>query len=598
MSSIQSTAAWRQLNSAMHAATGRDFERLLLQVLRSIWPGLISPRGLTAYDSAGCDLIEQSVDERLTVAIQCKGFFATEGVGESQLEQILQSTRKFAESPLQCDVFVLVHNRDGRNREATAAINQALDALVSSGKAGSYRHWDRIQCLKAIEERLRAMLSERLSEQTAGFLAQMDALFEDGGEYVARLPVRSGRLLLRRGARPEVIYHQPASDEGINLADELGASRSHKWSLLVGLFGAGKTSCVLHAAKARPHEVVYVAAANLEPRRGEVGTNVLMSRIAEALHLFDDYDVDERTLFQKLAGPVLRGLLSDDNTPNILIIDALDENRSLHSAEDITRFASTLAELRCRVVLTTREEHFLATFGNYDHLFSELSYKGGGLNDIALHELRPWSMSQIRELVESALRHRPENRALSAFLGDLEAGETNGWPAELLAHPFFLRMIIELVAAGGSPTPSKADLLDRWSWLKLTRDLRSGRATCVPVTDRDDYISKMEALMIGVAGEMVESEDDSIRLTETISSSRVLEIASEVVGQACHDLAAAIAVTFLSPVTMKFRGDVPVRFTHRAFQEFYLAKALDAKGEDSSAYPETVRELAIGGSGT
>ncbi|MBO6767327.1 MAG: hypothetical protein JJ901_03360 [Erythrobacter sp.] len=463
MSSIQSTAAWKQLNGTLHSAVDRDLEIELLPVLRSIWPGLCRPRGLKHYDNAGCDLIEQEKDDRLKAVIQCKGFFASEGLGTSQVKAILKSIDTFARSPLSCDDYVLIHNRDGRNRDARKTIDIALSALKASGKAKRVRQWDRMQCLKAIETRLRELLSERLSEQAAGFLAELDALFEIGGAYVSRLPVRSGRLLLKRGEAPSIVHQDPEGGKEVDLVARLGNAQPHQWSLLTGLFGSGKTSCALHAAKERPREIVYVAAANLEPRRGEQGTNVLMSRIAEALHVFDDYSEDERVLFQRLSGPVLRGMLSADETNTTLIIDALDENRTLHAPAEITRFASVLAELRCRVVLTTREEHFRATFGNYEHLFEELSSKGGGLRDIALHELRPWTTKQTAELVTNALRVKPDNKPLQQLSEALKEGQSAGWPKDLLAHPFFLQMIIELVADGTDPLANRAQLLDRWS---------------------------------------------------------------------------------------------------------------------------------------
>ncbi len=592
MSSIQSTAAWKQLNGALHSAVDRDQEIELLPVLKAIWPGLTRPRGMKVYDRAGCDLIEQEVDDYIKTVIQCKGFYASEGLEKSQIDQILKSISAFERSSFTCKEFVLVHNRDGRNRDARKVIQNALDRLIAAGKAQKVIQWDRTQCLKAIESRLREMLSERLKEQAAGYLAELDSLFETGADYVSSLPVRSGRLLLKRNAPPRVVHEGPSDEDAVNLVERLGKAKPHQWSLLVGLFGAGKTSCALHAAKERPHEVVYVPAANLEPRQGEQGTNVLMSRITEALHIFDDYDEDEKATFQRLSGPVLRGILSADETGMTLIIDALDENRTLHSPEEITRFASVLAELRCRVVLTTREEHFRATFGNYEHLFEELSWKGGGLRDIALHELRPWTNSQITELVANALARKSSSQSLRSLHAAVEAGATEGWPPDLLAHPFFLQMIIDLVAEGAGPSRNKAELLYQWSWTKLKRDLRAARATCVPVTDRDVYIGAMEELMMRVASEMVDRSDGGYRLREAIGSGRILEIASELFSTRCTDLAAAISVTLLSPVTIKYRGAVPVRFTHRAFQEFFLAKSLARSGNEIGRYPITVRSLA------
>ncbi len=592
MSSILSTTAWKQLNSRLHVAIDRDLEIALLPILRVIWPGLVRPRGMGPHDSAGCDLVEQSEDARLRAVIQCKGFYASEGLGTSQVRQILASIEAFKASPLVCDEYVLIHNRDGRNREATATIDAALLGLVETGKARLVRQWDRWQCLKAIENQLRQLISERLKLQTETLLTEMDSLFDVGGQYVTRLPVRSGRLLIKPNARPQVRNAAGLNVRIIDLVGELARAKPHKWTMLIGLFGAGKTSAALHAAKERPNEVVYVPAASLEPRRGELGTNVLMSKITEALHLFDDYEDDEKTVFQRLSGPVLRGMLSAEETEMTLIIDALDENRALAAPDEITRFASMLAELRCKVILTTREEHFRATFGNYEHMFKGLAWKGGGIRDIDLFELQNWGKAQIAELLENAVEQHPDNGHLARLLDAVLADETCGWPNELLAHPFFLQMIIDLVAEGANPIVHRAELLERWSWAKLIRDLQSARKTCVPVTDRDAYIDDMQELMTRISAEMVEHVGDEVRLLETINSDRVLEIASDLFGVRCTDLGSVVSVALLNPVAIKYRGSIPVRFTHRAFQEFYLARSISRVEPSGSAYPESVRKMA------
>ncbi|MBO6767326.1 MAG: hypothetical protein JJ901_03355 [Erythrobacter sp.] len=98
--------------------------------------------------------------------------------------------------------------------------------------------------------------------------------------------------------------------------------------------------------------------------------------------------------------------------------------------------------------------------------------------------------------------------------------------------------------------------------------------------------------MSEIASEMVEQSGETFQLTETMSSTRILEIASGVFETPCTDIAATLAVTLLSPVSLKYRGAVPVRFTHRAFQEFYLAKSIVAEHADPSCYPSAVQSLA------
>lgn len=591
MSSIQSTSAWKQLSGLLEASVDRDLEVALLPLLRAFWPGLVRPRGLGHFDKAGCDLVAHDEADGLEVVIQCKGFFATEGIGDSQLAQILKSIARFQKSQLRTGTYILVHNRDGRNREAAAAIDAALQGLVDAGRARSVLQWDRMGCLRALEQQLRETIEERLRAQSERLLDEMDALFECGSDYVEAVPVRQGRLRLKPN-QPARFEPGKAPLSATGLAARLASPRAAQWTLLIGLFGTGKTSAALHAARANPREVIYVPAAHVEPRRGEVGTNVLMSRITEALHLFDDFAPDERVQFQRLSGPVLRGMLSAQDSGKTLIIDALDENRGLASADEITRFASTLTELRCRVVLTTREEHFRATFANFDHLFSGLSRRGGGVRDIAVLEVQAWTAREVGALAASAAARHPGCIALERFRAAIAAGEATGWPEALVRHPFFLRMIVDLLLEGAEPARNRAGLLADWTWAKLRRDLRTDRATPVPVTDLAGYLDDIDAVHCAAARAMVAEAEGELRLVETIGSEAFMALVSERFAVRCNDLAAAIGTAFVSPVTVRYRGAVALRFTHRAFQEYYLARALVADGAELAPYPPPVRRLA------
>lgn len=589
MASQQSSAPFKRLLGEVAGASASTLAPMLLPYLRAFWPSLAMGSG-ELRETSGADLIAVDAEGRVDVVVCCIGLTGSTGLKPHHLPALLDAIDRFRKSPLQCREYLLIHNLDGRNRELEEQITREAELLITSGKVRVARTWYRSQLVGGVEDRLRELIRERLHEQSELMLRQMKTLFGIGSGFVKHVPVIDQQLRLRPGDAPIVEPANPAVRVE-PVADILGVPGGHQWSLLIGLYGSGKTSAALHAAADRSHEVVYVHAGSIEPRRGENSTNIVMSRILEQLRLFGDQDDADRTILERLSGPILRGILSSEDSADTLIIDALDENRSLASPEAITTFASTLAELRCNVVLTTRQEHFRSTFGNFDHLFEGLSWRGGGNRNIRLLDLQPWSTTQVTELLSAAIIEQPDSASLGELRNEIARGGTGGWDLEFLKHPFFLRMIMDLTLDGEAPSGRRAEILLRWSRRKLVRDLRSARSTLIPVRDRDAFICDVEMLMEAVAGEMTELDGNMVQLLDTLPSSRIIELAETVFGVRKPDIGTVLSVSLLVPAAVRFRHVVPVRFSHRAFHEFYLARKLHAESRGGALYPETVQAL-------
>jgi hypothetical protein len=586
MRNLSSTTPWKLLDAELRAATDRDFERAVLPLLRAFWPEMIQPPAKKHYDRSGVDLIAFK-EEGIECAVQCKGVFKVEGLADDHLGLISKSIRSFRTSPLSAEEYVLLHNQDGRNRSVAAQIDAELQTLISSGKARRVRQWDRHSFLNALQDQLWSMMQERVREQSRFVLDQMQGWFNTGSAFVAAVPVIRRTLVLKRGDRPRIESRDAV--QGVEVVADTLATTQARWTLLTGLFGSGKTSAALTAASRHPDQILYVAAGDLEPRQGEVGTNVLMTRILNALSIFADFPDDDRLVFERLGSAMLRKDLSANDARGVLIVDALDENRALASPEGMTQFAGALAELRCRIILTTREEHFRATFGNFDHLFEELSSKGVP-REVQLLELKAWDWPQIVELAAAAAKSAPNSERLRNLLAAVERREGGGWNEEMMRHPFFLRLILELAADGVEPTSRIAEIIGKWVWSKLLRDLKASRPTPFVVRDRNAFIEAMEDLMENVAGEMTELGcSGEIQLMEVLPSTRILELASDVLKRKDLDLGSVLAVTLLIPTAIRHRGSVPIRFTHRAFQEYFLARHLRSAGADPELYPPPVQ---------
>ena len=553
------------------------------------WPDLIRPDGIALRD-AGLSFVTFDADGSMDVVVACVGLVGSSGIEERHLPELLEPVQRFDRLGLRCCRLVLLHNLDGRARDVEGAVTRRLAELKSSGRAETAELWSRDMFIDDALARLRTLVVDRLHEQSQAMLRQTQTLFEVGEAFVLEVPVAASRLRLKPGSPPSIEpEHSSASTAPV--AEILSSAGARSWTLLTGLYGSGKTSAALHAAADRSHEVIYVHAGSLAPRQGENSTNIVMTRIADELGLFGDMDDGDRRVLERLSGPILRSMLSDDHSMETLIIDALDENRSLETPEAITTFASTLTELRCNLVLITRQEHFRATFGNFDHLFERLSWRGGGSRNIRLLELEAWSDRQVLELVTAVAAARPDNSELGRLRDGLAAGDSIDWETEFLRHPFFLRMILDLVAEGEQVQRGRADLLTRWSRRKLIRDLMSGRALPRPVRDRDAFIEDVERLMEAAAAEMAELDAGRMTLLDAISSDRLLDLAEQILAVSHPELGPVLSVSLMVPAAVRFRRTVPVRFSHRAFQEFYLARSLVSAGQDGSIYPLPVQAL-------
>jgi hypothetical protein len=589
MRGLMSTKPWQELNARLLAATDRDFERAVLPLLRCMWPDLEQCPARKDYDNRGVDLISFSRDDTIACAIQCKGFFKIEGLADDQFFPIKDSIEKFRNSGLHTKTYILIHNQDARNRNVANKIDGLLKQLVSEGVADEALQWDRHELFDALQKRLWEMLDDRIAEQAKMQLDQASRRFRLTEDHVAAVPLKRRHLTLKRGDQAQLTELALLTPRR-TVAAAIAEDRSH-WTLLIGLFGSGKTTACLAASTLPNDRFIYVPASALEPARGEMGTNVLMEKLLQALSVYADFRDDDRKEFERLASAMLRKDLSENDSNAILIIDGLDENRSLSGPVNMTRLASTLAELRCRIVLSTRSEHFNAAFGNYDHLFDELAIKGVPGN-IPVIELGDWDWEQIAELARHAIAKEPGNSKLENFLSAVERQSTAGWDEELLRHPLFLSMILELVANGNDPTSNLAGIIHSWIRQKLIRDLKVARLVPVEIADRDVFLDQTMRLMSDVAAEMTETgETGAIELTEVLNSTTVLEKAEAIYGQTGIALHSIVGTSLLIPLSARYWTSVSMRFSHRIFQEYFLAAHLAERGLSANAYPEAVQNL-------
>ncbi|WP_428422824.1 hypothetical protein [Methylibium sp.] len=582
-----SSKRWSRVTEDLKSSSGRDFEQRVLPLLRVKWPSLVNPKALGLLDQRGIDHVLVGPGDPLEVVVQCKGFQIEEPLGDSQIAQVRKSVDSFLASPHRCATYLLVYNRHGQNRDFDARLDHEVTRLHASGKAGRALVWDLNRLVREIDERLaQRMLSEieRLGDTRR---RDEQSRFTFGDVVLKRVPCQRGRLALRRFELPS--FQMEGAVEVRDPLDDLAADR-RGWTLVVGSFGAGKSTLSHRLSQTAGRRLLYVPAAALT--HAELGTqseNELVCSIVAYLGLFNDwseFDDSEKRLLVHLAGPILAARLRAQDTKFILLIDAIDENRFYSTMRGFQLLTNELSRASCRIVLTTRKEHFLDHFLSYAQPLGEGSSHAKG--DVDLLELHHWTIDQARQYVDGAMARTTE--PMSSQLRSLRSELEQGVMANLaLQHPLLLAMLVDLVAHEGSNVlHTRADLYRRWARFKLARDFGVHRKTPLGFDNEDQLIWNLLELMADIAVAMTAHSGELHELTESIHETQVHQLAATRLG---HQVPSDIYTTtsLLEPMRTREADGMVLHFFHRSFHEYFLAVALRRQNLSPDGYPAEVR---------
>lgn len=589
---------WETKKGELASASSHDFERRSLPLLRVTWPSLIRPRETLHIDRQGIDLLVWSDDHHFPCVVQCKGLYQEEQLIESQLPQINRSIEAFINSNYTCDHYVLLHNRTGEEKQTHDKILAKLDELIKVGKAKAVTLWDRQTFIRDTKVRLKDLLAAELVAESVRLLDQQRRFFVFGDVFVSTVPVTSRKWILRSG--------HSASLEAESLLEEIDVSkliispRRTRWTLLIGSFGIGKTTTALRAASCSSNKVIYVRCQDFPDEQGSFGTNYLMQEIVRSLSPFADWEDETRRELESLSGPLLAATLRNPNSEFSLIIDGLDESHTYGAVKGITKLTNEIAELKCPIILTTRKEHFDSTFGNYESVAKqlmreEISAKGGGKRNATVLELKGWSKNQIIQLIQEATaRCEPQSEGQKNLLA-LEQRFLDGTAfslyEELLGHPLFLQMMLDLAFYGELDIFNRCKLIDFWVSAKIERDLGVPRLMPVLVVDRNSFVRRMMRLMEDVAFAATARDETGYYLMENVESSSVVQLATAIFQESVIDISTITATSVLVPAIRRLSHDIPVRFYHRIFHEFFLARYLCRTKTSPLQYPTSVAEF-------
>lgn len=565
-------ATWKAATGELRVAYGDDFERMILHYLRVCWPNLIRPTHLQQLDRYGIDLCTAEQPLKHEIVVQAKGFRIEEELTESQVtKQIIPSIRKFINSPVSCNKYLLVHNRQGSSKELRDQIEEHLNVMVEAGSANEAYLWDLSKTIKEIRNKMDSVFREKLHAISMKNSKQHDRMFHFGAEFLEEVPLRTFKWntegqLPSWAKRPEYV-----TQSALGL---VGSPKTTRYTILTGSFGMGKTTTTLRVATKKGRELIYIRASNINRDGGGQGTNFLMRNIGHSLDLLNELPEETKQVLSSVVGAVLGRILRQPNDDYILVIDGLDEHPFYSTPKGLQWLSNEIAELRCPIVLTTRVEHLEQLSGNYRIALNSLSTQGGARRAIRIIELGPWTvveaialLNQILPSVNSQLENSIRN-----LISELKIETDNGL-SQLISHPLFLNMTLDLFVAGETEALNDSNrLIESWMIKKIERDLTSPRLLGEKGFNVDDFVLGMISAMRFIAVQSKNIEDGEIVYTDSFYLRELLPIAQEHTNYQELDEPAFLSTSLFIPVETPTGEPKKVRFFHRRIQEYLASK--------------------------
>lgn len=574
-----------------------DFTRMILPLMRLFWPSAQQTPNMKSWDAKGIDIIVWKEEGCFPCVIQCKGFQVHE-LGSSQIHQIKRSIERFLESDVYTDTYLLIHNRDGRYQEFNKRVNEQLQRLISSGKAKKAELWNRQTLLNKSFDQMVQVLNEALKRQSKYLLGHFQDLFEFSRFYIAEVPFIEKELSFKRGEPCSVKLVQPLSSRDI--CKTLLSPTEARWTLLTGRFGSGKTTAVLHTIASSERVVIFVPCSILPPSSLQSSTNLLLEEIIKSLDILSEFDDQDKEALNEMSGAVMTYLLGNLQSPHILILDGLDENRIYANLEGLQQLSNQLADLSCPIIITTRTEHLNAMFGDFSLAFHEFSSKKSPYRNAQLLELQQWEKEQVVELTNSILRETPEDKRpqLAAFLRLLDNEEYLSLYDKLPHHPLFLQFILEDIIDHDIRRVTRSVLLRSWIERKIRRDRTNwiSKSTTKRVSlddsiDTEDFVARMIVLMENVAFLMIEEVDNIYRLSESIDSRHICSEAEKIFRISSDPILPILLNSVLISQSQRRGMDLKISFALRVFQEYLLAAYIVRENLSDDGFPEAVQSF-------
>ena len=529
-------------------------------------------------------------------------------LGAEQAKLFEPVLERFAADGPRVDTYVLLTNRIPSEATFREASRSHLRRILA-GRAASVEFWGPQEIAQSAFNAMATRL-QRLA--FAGGIENLEKLRQSDAQPradpVDLVPLsRSFLVADQNRLREESAHEEVVADPALALAEP----RGEHFTLLLGEFGFGKTTALERAIRASgDRQILYLPGAAIPPQVH--GTKDLLELLVDMDSLAGEMTADDREMLSNLVRPALQHLVRDPDFPVALAIDGLDESAYLSRRDGLHRLFNGLAQVYVPIVLAMRSEYWYEMRADFEQISGQVAAHGEARKRrIKRIELRDWQPPQIADFLirEIEAQTDPAARERLRILADSIAQPTfEELYGDIPRRPLFLRFIVDTVAAEGLPAvrESRAHLFERWVIQKIARDMstpsdvRSGKIGRKPLVEEGERLETVQdaawEAMTCAAAAMCEENEGRLQLLPSCTLERALSASPRL--RALADPRPLFLHSLLVQAPSPHRHPRRIRFSHRAFQEYFLAWALHhrpdlpPRGESPQAVRQWVEEIA------
>lgn len=566
-----SKTQYKNLIGKLLSTSGRDFEKLSLELLKIIWPNVINVIPLKHLDKKGIDHVVWANDTTISTIVQCKGFETLENsLGKPQLLQCERSINSFLNSDITADRYILLFNRIGKESSFRNSIDKMLKPLVTSGKVKDAKFWNVHTLLNEVFTNMRNLVQKEIfTNAKENYL-----LYSDNLNYkpLKEVPTQISRLTINQF---KLIKEAKLTENIIDPAKEFLKIKKDNLILIIGEAGFGKTTSALRATEYKEHEFIYIPAATYNPVRKEFFLQTL--NIENILNKFEE---EYREFVKNILTPAVESVFNSKDTKLVLIIDGLDESLYFTQRGGLQLLFNQFKKVQIPVILLARSEFWYSRIHDFSLSFGPIGNKPKNRR-IKLIKLLPWNSHQIYEITlryRNSLKNQNEKNRISKLLSTIENNTYIEFYGDIPTRPLFLKFILDSVAKNDISKVDKITLFKNWVYLKILRDIDApmkwGNISREPIISNNEspdttvqlsfYAMKIaSSKMVKIINNVLELEPYCTLDEYLLSNPRLSSI---------QDPTGLFLNSLLVPVPQKSVPDsIKIRFAHRAYQEFFLA---------------------------
>lgn len=350
---------------------------------------------------------------------------------------------------------------------------------------------------------------------------------------------------------------------------------NQNWLFVISEFGFGKTSLLLNLSEyliGKNLSTFYIPFARLS--NDAFGDESSLCR--KLLNTLYERDINSNNIFDRISISVLKKMLKN-RQDIVLLFDGLDEFSKAYNETGLKRIFDVLRDFSSAIVFTVRKEFWDDKQGILQQNIRK--------KNLTLF-LTDWTNKEIQEFSYKYLaniNNKNSRDNIIDFIKSLNKDAYSKFYGDIPKRPLFLEMILKDVQLEKVNKRHLHELYERYLIDKYKRDRYSW------ISDADNYrplnlenkdedllltIKKIFTLLELLTSKMMFNEGDwSITYITTISENEVVNTAKEV-GIDNLNIIDILVNSVLISYDKRSIGDFKLRFAHKSFQEYFVARYL------------------------